>query len=359
MPESTAGPTDSVNRIADDIIEASSLAADKRIALAVRRMTGKINAFRPDLAGFRPLELDPIILTLGRELRNILAESTMAGELAGAAEVVRGIARTPSLAPAAPAAPPPIQPLSLGGLLDEPRRVSFPIVEDAVRTLRGSPVAAGADFRETAAAVQRGSFAITADLTDESLRDVRGILAENIATGPDREKFIKDIEERFESGNPLSEARWRQVFRDNTGAALSDGQDKALKSPFVADTFPYRRYVATDDARVRPEHLALEQKHGLSGTQIYWKGDSVWQEFRPPWNYGCRCASFPVTVRQAMEDGVKEAIDWWARAKAIFERLGGVVEIYLPETEPFPHETVPHPPFQAPPEFRRNATTAA
>jgi hypothetical protein len=55
-----------------------------------------------------------------------------------------------------------------------------------------------------------------------------------------------------------------------------------------------------------------------------------------------------------MEDGVKEAIDWWNRAKVIFERLGGVVESYLAETEPFPHETVPHPPFQAPPEFRRN-----
>lgn len=39
MPESTAGPTDSVNRITDDITEAASLAADDRIRLAVRRMT--------------------------------------------------------------------------------------------------------------------------------------------------------------------------------------------------------------------------------------------------------------------------------------------------------------------------------
>ena len=276
----------------------------------------------------------------------------MAGELAGAAEVVRDIAQTPSVAPVAPV-PPPTKPLSLGGLLDEPRRVSFPIVEDAVRTLRTSPVAVGENFRETAAAVQRGSFAVTGDLTAESLRDVRRILADNIATGPDREQFIRDITERFKTGNPLSEARWRQVFRDNTGQALSNGQDRALKSPFVADAFPYRRYVATDDGRVRPEHLALETL-GLSGTNIYWKGDPVWSEFRAPWDFGCRCAGFPVTVRQAMEDGVKEAIDWWNRAKAIFERLGGVVELYLAETEPFPHETVPHPPFQAPPEFRRN-----
>ncbi|KKK81192.1 hypothetical protein LCGC14_2815970 [marine sediment metagenome] len=46
MPEPTAGPTDSVNRIADDIIEAATLAADKRIELAVRRMTSLVKKKR-------------------------------------------------------------------------------------------------------------------------------------------------------------------------------------------------------------------------------------------------------------------------------------------------------------------------
>lgn len=300
------------------------------------------------------MELDPIILDLGRELRSILTESTIAGELAGAAEAVGGIALTPSVAAAASAFLPPVERVSIGGLTGEPRRVRFPIVEDAVRTLNAAPVASGVDFRETAEAVREGAFAITADLTDEALRDVRKLLADNIATGPDREKFIRDIKDTFESGNALSEARWRMTFRTNVGQALSNGQDDALKSPFVTDAFPYRRYVATRDSRVRPEHLALEKIHGLSGTSIYWKDDPVFQEFRPPFEWNCRCTWFPVTVRQAMEDGVREAIDWWARAKEISDRLGGVTELYLAETEPFPHQTVTHPPFHAPPEFRRN-----
>jgi hypothetical protein len=147
------------------------------------------------------------------------------------------------------------------------------------------------------------------------------------------------------------------TFRTNVGQALSNGQERALASPFVEDGFPYRRYVATDDIRVRPNHIALE-KLGLSGTNIYWKDDPVWQEFRSPWDFGCRCAWFPVTVRQAMEDGVREAIDWWARAKSLSNRFGGLIVLHLAETEPRPHETVPHPPFRAPTAFRRNTAAA-
>lgn len=358
MPESQAGPSDSVNRVADGIIEAAEKAADTRIRLSVGKMSTLLRGQRLDLAGFRPLDLDPIIQTLSRELQSILSESTIAGELAGAAQAVADVeTAAPGVAEAASAALPPGDRVSIGGLLDDPRRVRFPIVEDAVRTLNASPVSAGMDFRETARAVQDGAFAITGDLTDDSLRDVRQLLADNIATGPNREKFIRDIKGNFELGNSLSEARWRQVFRDNVGQALSNGQERALKSPFVSDAFPYRRYVWTRDGRVRPEHEALGGL-GLNETNIYWKDDPVWSEFRPPWNFGCRCAPFPVTVLQAMEDGVQEAIDWWARAKDLSNRRGGPVQLYLAETEPFPHEVVPHPPFNAPPEFRRNTAAA-
>ena len=47
MPKPTAGPTDSVNLIADEITEAASLAADKRIGIAVGRMVSVIKKKRP------------------------------------------------------------------------------------------------------------------------------------------------------------------------------------------------------------------------------------------------------------------------------------------------------------------------
>ena len=47
MPKPTAGPTESVNLIADEITEAASLAADKRIGIAVGRMVSVIKKKRP------------------------------------------------------------------------------------------------------------------------------------------------------------------------------------------------------------------------------------------------------------------------------------------------------------------------
>ena len=362
MPESTAGPSDSVNRAADAITEAATAAADRHIKRAVRDMTSTVRNATPTLGGFLLSELDDTHNALGRQLEGILTEATLAGELAGAATIAADVtSAAPSTIRAASAFfPPPRDPLALAELLGEPPKVRFPIVEDAVKTLKASPVAIGQDFRETARAVKDGSFAITADMTTDSLREVRTLLADNIATGPDREKFIRDIKETFEVGNPLSEARWRMTFRNNVGQALSDGQDRALKSPFVEDGFPYRRYVATNDGRVRPEHIALETLGMLGSggrTNIYWKGDPVWQEFRPIWDYGCRCASFPVTVRMAMQEGVTEAVAWWERAVERSEAFGGLPEIHLSEAEPTLHELVPHPNFNAPPEFRR-ATVA-
>ena len=363
MPESTAGPSDSVNRAADAITESASAAADVRIRRAVRGMVRDIRQFPTDLAGFRPRELDDAIRALGAKLAPLLSQSTLVGEIAGAAEVARDVTLlAPSTTVAASAFfTPPRNPLGLEALLGGEPEVRFPIVRDAVKVLRESPVRAGQDFRQTAREVQQGAFAITSDMADDSLRQVRSILADNIAKGPDREQFIRDIKETFEVGNPLSEARWRMTFRTNVGQALSNGQDRALRSPFVDDGFPYRRYVATDDDRVRAEHLALETL-GMIGrngrTNIYWKNDPVWQEFRAPWHFNCRCTFFPVTVRMAMQEGVKEAVDWWARATELSERLGGLPEIYLAETEPSVHELVPHPDFSAPPEFRRNTVAA-
>ncbi len=253
---------------------------------------------------------------------------------------------------------PPSDPGLTARLLDDPPTVRFPTIEKAVKTLKDAPVFAGNDFRETAEAVRSGSFAITGDLTDETIRGVRQLLADDIASGADTAMFIKDLDAAFTEGVGLSEGRMRMVFRTNVGQAVSNSNEQALESPFVQGSFPYRRYNATNDLRVRPNHKRLE-KLGLNGTQIYWRLDPVWDEFRAPWEWNCRCAWSPVTVLQAKERGVQEAIEWWARAKVLADRFGGPVQAHLAETEPATHETVPHPDFSAPPEFRRNATTVA
>jgi hypothetical protein len=96
------------------------------------------------------------------------------------------------------------------------------------------------DYRATAAKVKEGAFAITGDLTDAAVADVRDLLTENLAKGADREAFIDAVLERFGEGGPLSEPHVENIFRTNVATAISDGSDRALQAPMVVDAFPYR-----------------------------------------------------------------------------------------------------------------------
>lgn len=287
-----------------------------------------------------------------------LSASMFGGALQGMADAVSmlppAVTAPDTFTVGLPPAPPSVPPL--GGLLfpdGEPPGVTFPTVAQAIERIESSPVAATLDYRETAAQVREGAFAITGDLTDSAVADVRDILAETMRTGGSEADFVDIVVSRLEEeGGPLAEPHVAQIFRTNTATAASTAQDKALSAPMVVDAFPYRSYWATTDQRVRDEHMALE-RHGLDGTNIYRADDPTWQRFRPPWDFNCRCAWSPVTVLQASRAGVREAQEWWARAKAMADEQGGSPDEYLSRTAPPEPQLVIPPPFEPPPEFRR------
>jgi SPP1 gp7 family putative phage head morphogenesis protein len=347
---------DEADPVAEDVATTGSRSARQRIRRAASRIRAlKKNALTPltELAQIVEGEL----LALHRGLSADLAASMLGGHLVGAAEgwtsLPAAFAPPPtvsSLPPAPPAGPP-----SLADMLgpdEPPPAVSFPVVEDALDVLAEAPVAVQPDYRATAEAVKQGAFAITGDLTEAAVADVRDILVENLVKGPDRESFIEAVIERLGEGGPLSEARVETIFRTNVATAISDGTEKALKNPIVADAFPYRAYYSTTDNRVRKEHRALE-KHGLDGTNIYRADDPVWAMFRPPWAFNCRCAWSPVSVEQAARRGVREAQEWLERAKAMAAELGGSEYQYFERTAPASPAWVAPPPFQPDPEFQR------
>lgn len=283
----------------------------------------------------------------------------LTGELVGAAEVasasIKSIAsQATGLSAAAPPVPPVDSPPKLSGLLgdDEPL-VRFPVVDDAIKRLHDTQVFAGSDFRQTAERVKQGSFAITADLKTETVQDIRQLFTENVAGGLDPAKFANDVVDLLGEGTGLSEARIDIIFRNNVQRSFSDGAHRAVNKPLVTDFFPYRIYFATHDRpRVRVEHLALE-KLGLNKTAIYRADDPVWMMFRPPWDFGCRCSWSPITVKQAARRGVKEAIDWLARATVMAVERGGRAASYLDLTKPAEPQFVNAPKFEPSPEYMR------
>lgn len=229
----------------------------------------------------------------------------------------------PKPKPPGPKLPPPTD------VADGVERIRFPVVEDAIEVIQASRLFSGDDFQQTAEAVREGAFAVTGEFTDKMLADIRALLADHMAKGLDREAFVDEAVKLLGTSRHHAE----QIYRNNIGQALGQGAERALRHPVVIDAFPYRKYRATADDRVRKTHLALES-FGLNGTAVYNKDDPVWITFAPPWEWNCRCAMSPLTVAKAAQLGVQEAIDWLDRAKAIADERGGRAAQYLTSTAP-------------------------
>lgn len=344
---------------AEDALRPFLITADRWIRKSIREIMDEIresagsNIARPSLL----VEITAIISRLRQRVRRGLAESMVAAGLYGMHSVAMDVAEhmpppptgDTSVPPSSP--PPPTEfPAPLDG--DDEPEIRFPIVDKMLTDMRDSPVFNDTDYRAVAQQVHDGAFAVTGDLEAKTVEDIRNTLVENLERGPDAKRFVDDVQEVLINSDGLSENHLHTVFRTNMQTAVSDSMERALHKPLVVDFFQYRAYFATSDERTRDTHRALE-KLGLNGTNIYNKDDPVWQEFRAPWDYNCRCSWAPVTVRDAANRGVVEAQEWWARAEAMADERGGRPANYLSETAPQSFEFVPHPPFSAPPEFER------
>lgn len=81
------------------------------------------------------------------------------------------------------------------------------------------------------------------------------------------------------------------IFRTQTQLAYAAGQHAALADPTVSKYLWGFKYVTVGDARVRPEHRALE------GVTLP-KEDIFWEKHKPPNGWNCRCTAIPLFREQ-------------------------------------------------------------
>ena len=95
----------------------------------------------------------------------------------------------------------------------------------------------------------------------------------------------------------------------------TSGQERILRQPIFRGIYPYRAIFPTHDDRVRHSHLALEAE-GLNSTNIYNSDDPTWRLIIPPMYFNCRCGWDGVTLEQAANRGIQEAVNWLGRSTA-------------------------------------------
>lgn len=206
---------------------------------------------------------------------------------------------------------PPKPPGTIGSLFgdddDEPV-ISFPRIQQAADSLMRRNIVTREQYDRLTQQARNQAFTVAGESSEDALRTIRDTLAEDLSEGTSLSGFKKRLRESLE-GSRIGPAHLENVFRTNIQTAFSDGHEEIADNPIVDAMFPYMEYQPIDDARCRPEHLALGSL-GLNGTGLYRRDDPMWNFFLPPWDYNCRCSYTLNTIEAAARKGVKEAQKW-------------------------------------------------
>lgn len=187
--------------------------------------------------------------------------------------------------------------------------VRFPLMERAAESLLTRNILQADLYYRTADNIRARSFTVAGDLTIETIDSIRNILGEQIRQGASFNEFKSAIADGLEESF-IAPWHAETVFRTNVQTAYRDGRNTAARDPIVSRLFPYKRYVAIHDGRVRKEHLRLE-KLGLNGTDVYRADDPFWTLFDPPWDYNC------VLPGSLVQGRVQAAYKSWYSGQAV------------------------------------------
>ena len=172
---------------------------------------------------------------------------------------------------------------------DDPKRVRFPKLENAVRTMLERRIVTRKQFDELSDKAAVKAFTIAGDVSEKAIGKVRDKLAKSLDDGTGLQSFKAD---EVVQKTTMGPGHLENVFRTNAQAAFRDGDATVMANPIVARMFPYQAYLPIHDGRVREEHLALGEL-GLDGTNVYRRDDPFWDLFTPPWGFQCRCGTNP------------------------------------------------------------------
>lgn len=123
----------------------------------------------------------------------------------------------------------------------------------------------------------------------------------------------------------LSEPYLKNVFRTNIQTAY--GHRRWQQQQRNKANRPYLMYVAINDSRVRPSHIALNRI-------IRHIDDPFWLKYYAPWDYMCRCTIIALTEAQALKYGITSDEDLpiiaeangWSTSPLTFGEMESVVD---------------------------------
>jgi hypothetical protein len=239
---------------------------------AVRRVRRRVEAYA---RRYRHADAGQIVAKLIAELGEaepILAASLHRGMLAAWVAAARAPARDLPRYDLPPGSPPDGPGARQGAFGEPDGTIRFPAIEAGVRDLLARRVVTPEEYVGLAEDAQGAAFTVARVVSADAVARVQRAVADDLARGGDLRTFRRAVGAELGAAG-LGDAQVEALYRTQTGLARAAGMQQVLDHPLVADEFPYVRYSATHDARVRPEHALLE-RCGIQGTEHLQDGRS-------------------------------------------------------------------------------------
>lgn len=185
----------------------------------------------------------------------------------------------------------------------------LPLIEYAIRNIQERMPVTRDEFDAMAYDARQFAFTVAGLEEESAVARVQKAVADAVAGGKTMRDFSRGLEDVVGTSTFLSRAHMENVFRSNVMQAYSEGQMRIMDDPLIGNSFPYVRWDAIHDVRVRPDHRKMETS-GLNGTNVFRADDPEFRRLRPPADYNCRCVWTPVSIEQAAQMGVREAQEW-------------------------------------------------
>lgn len=152
------------------------------------------------------------------------------------------------------------------------------------------------EFRNLADAHKQRAFTVAKLNDDYALARTRELLTNAIEKGTTRQEFRKQF--NAELGNfGLTRFHLDNVFDTNVLGAYQHGRYRQMTTPALLKRRPYWQYKTVGDSRVRPAHVAMNNR-------VFAADNPIWDEWYPPNGFRCRCSILTLSKDDAEREGI-------------------------------------------------------
>ena len=216
----------------------------------------------------------------------------------------------------------------LAALLDSDRlgTASVPTTEDHAETIWG----AGKPFKESLDYFKAKSFTIAGQTRADVVAAVKDELQRHMADGGDMRGFRANIDEIFKRHglDTLAPHHIETIYRTNMQGAYQAGRYVQMTKPYILKARPFWKYIAIKDGLTRPDHLAMNGK-------IFHHEDPIWQTWKPPNGFNCRCDVVTLSQREITRDGLQVLeSDNDGAGFEVLDKETGEIKVFSPRPDP-------------------------